>query len=1615
MRMKRIHEAMQRMLAGLVCLCMTMSMVGSMGLPAFAEASGSSGEGSTTATPQPGYTEHILVDTRKSDPDTMDTYLDRLLNQTDGSRYAGRVWTDKSVFAYGYAAADSNNPDKSKHFVSSTVEDEEGNEQVVYDTLKLDMLTDGYNGYLKFNADFLHVFSALASSQVVNEYPPSPIDLVIVFDMSGSMGQDTRFGIDAGGGYHVAHVKENDKDSNGKELTGDAAWPEAGVPMKDRIESSRVQATLTAINETIDALMAQNPQNRVAVCGYGANAVVLMPLGHYKRNGKADYLSVGGMETLYHPSDLVYKTKNEDHVSEDGWYWQNNRDTCYTVVVNAKYNTYTGILNNNGDGKGQEGANGGTDEWTKITKTVSNNVLDSEGQPVKAFPGVADQSKETDNEANRQKSHDIYAAFKANAEDTTYAANSENLKTSMANTQGLKADDYVGYFTNTQGGIYLAYKQLADSADTTYTEKLSNGVVSTVARIPAAIIMSDGGANFAFNEMGGDSEEYTVNDWNTRYGQIFYDDDKNKTENYISDDAYTENHTSKWIANEGKTTSGRTLVDGRPKDYSHRLDNDENRNVGDEWYNVYLPGNDTLDHDTTPNDNDKGYWNGLHGIYNQGADMSEDGTLSTQPAWNHAGVLYSNDNNIMGTSSIIMEILLTASYMSDVVQAHYSGGWTENNATQDSRIDLSTYTMNVDTVHVPLWGRMRLYPTLDPATYDINDIESWYEKVCKPDELSKFITDNYSDFASLLSPHVTSKAIYVDGYSSTTDNHPGFAGLKQAWETWKNGDNTVATVISSVILENSRTDIRLNSLKGNEADYKTQLAKKDGTVVSQVINVSQQDVINNIAYNDMFYDVESKELSNIFDEILTLILGKVFVPVSGDNDAGVGDSITYQDPLGEYMEIKNQSITATLHDEGAAGTYDMSMLLFGEMHGLVRAGVYDYNWNDTYVKNENGGESGAPFEEGWYKGTPEPTNTEVGNKDVKYEETMPPECSSAVEAWAAGWVYRLSYSSLTKFVPIVNDVNNPGQLTEQAKNTVYTIYRFSGDSSERNALRRNPIYGTEIPADVTKNWNNYYSSHNAYPDNNEIYSGTPGVYRLSDIRVWVEETGDFVDQDGAFTPETGYDRALYVNIPAAAVPTELATITLGKDGVLSYKTNLGSDHEFGKAFEVGEEGQSVPITEDQYKNYCAQSTPFRLFYAVGLEEDLILRDEHNNQTGVNVAALSEEYVSSHTDENTNSIWFISNYYSKTNYNGYVIGGGINPTRGDPTVTFSPSTDNRYYVFQKPLALYAHAYRVQSDGNLARVDGSKVHNGDKDNIWENYKGAQQTAASWAGGEFMGIFTDKNSFDRAYAAAVASKGRITDDTGINYPVVDNGIVFLQSDLLSDVTEVSDVTEGNSNAKSFSSNDYYFILIEYYQPTEGVGKNNEEKDVPGTSSGKAVKWAVARKGSDFGSGFDSDKIENGDMLCWTDTADHLTLANDIVYLSYSETGDKTRGMPTFEKLTYESGDLTTYLNGIGDPKKPLSSVEITVRNASGDKEKMTVLEYWLNLQKNEFVQAAIEAAKHAPGSNDDDTLSKDEFNDYFKFAVAARPGGIRSGNMANNVQGKAAIMTAPTTKRT
>ncbi len=1426
---------------------------------------------------------------RTADRDTMDDYLNQLLSMEWGSRYAGRIWTDKSVFAF-----------------------EDGGPNLV----NLFMTTDGYKGQVGYTADFLHVFSALASSQVVNEYPPAPIDLVIAVDMSASMAQDTRCSINT--------LLDSTSNNSYTQNYG----PEERT-MAKRIENSRIQKTLDAINETIDALMKQNKENRVSVVVYGAGAAVLMPLAHYARvNGKEPYLSVGGMETLYTPDDLICDNTH-------GWVWTRNIDACYTVVANAM----------------KSDADNPTFAGEPFKNSVSNNIDNSK-------PKSADGYEENQTYTEKVIANPGYETWD-NVDPTKAGFGKDK--------QELKANTYVGYFTNTQGGIYLAYAQLAQTDNTTFTGKLTTGQSITVARIPAAIIMSDGGANFAFNKM---------DNWSSHYGEFKqeYQNEWNNDPPYFRND--NAGSGDNWDAT----------------DFSHRLGENDVQ-IGDEWYNVYLPG--VLDD------------NKITSLYNTGAIADKNGnilsgnTLSTAPVWNYAGIFYSNDGDPFGTSGTVLETLLTAAYMRHVTETHYTNGWDNGHATKESRSDLLTYTMSVDSKNVPQWGRMRLYPSLDPKKYSLDSDDAWW---------SDETIFGSEDVGVGPNPPYNKTAVYT--------------GLKNSWQSWKSGNsgtNANFVGVQRGYIEPLPTEGYTDTRFGN-------------------IKVTNQDVINNISYADDFYDIDTGEVVVKFQEILSEITSNIFVPISGDNDAGVGDSITYQDPLGEYMEIKNQAITATTHGNTEEAAYDMALLLFGQMHGLVRAGVYDWNWNDEWMRlHPNYGQHGVKaFPQGWYKGSP----SEAGNapltdpaclKTDKYgtwpckDPVTGTVYNNAEEARADGWVMRFNFETLLQFVPIVGapESNLPENLSEQVKNTVYTCYRFAGTADERNMLRMNPIFGDEVPEEIQNAWNAYYANENSYPVGNDIYAGTPGVYRNSDIRVWIEDTGDFVDSDGAITPNAGYDRSLYVNIPASAVPTQLATVTLGPDGVSAYQTNLATDKKYDDAtgnidYEDTFYDGLNEYQKKQFAYYAAQSTPLRLFYAVGLEEDLILRDEKGEQIGVDFSKISPEYITNHTVGEQNYVWFISNYYSATTYDDYASETG-SATRGDPTMTFSPSIDNRYYIFQKPLPLYAHAYTFDEDGNLSAVDKTGGGTWEPETKNKGGNGKEKWGDStvtgggaWAGGEFMGTYENAAKFAKKQKEVLATEPDgndfryITDSTGTKYVYLDNGIIFLEDDLMDHVTsdENGAYTE---NSTSFSSDDYFFLTVEYYLPIKGtVGKEaDSNEDIPNSFGGRKVQRVVARKGSEFGSGFASDEIDNGDMLCWSDMNGLIDITFE--YMSKSDTDDRTRGEPTFEKLTQADKDeLRPYLTetcGITEDKM-MDNPDYNPEDPATGEARIRVLDYqvkyWLALQQNAQIKAALEAARQAATTAGDE-LNAANFNKYMQFAVAAKPGGIRSGDMASNVHAK------------
>ena len=153
---------------------------------------------------------------READPDTADTYKQMLGEEADGGRYTGRVWTDKSVYS------DS--------------------------SVNLDADVLGYDNTVTNDADFLTVYSALGSTRVLNGQATTPLDVVLMLDVSTSMSTKSL----GDGQYEQVHY---------------------------------IDDVVDEANKLIGQLMAMNELNRIAVVAYGGGTYTVLPLDHYTATG----------------------------------------------------------------------------------------------------------------------------------------------------------------------------------------------------------------------------------------------------------------------------------------------------------------------------------------------------------------------------------------------------------------------------------------------------------------------------------------------------------------------------------------------------------------------------------------------------------------------------------------------------------------------------------------------------------------------------------------------------------------------------------------------------------------------------------------------------------------------------------------------------------------------------------------------------------------------------------------------------------------------------------------------------------------------------------------------------------------------------------------------------------------------------------------------------------------------------------------------------------------------------------------------------------------------------------------------------------------------------------
>lgn len=146
-------------------------------------------------------------------------------NAVNSTRYAGRVWTDKSVTTGNSA--------------TFTGKNENGAGEQEFSFQKSDQ------------GDFLITYSALATSQEITELPKVPVDVVFVLDFSGSMCWDTQ----------MATINPDYQDD----------------PTAAR-ENSRIKAMVDALNKSIDTLVKDNDLNRIAIVAFANKSSVMLEL-----------------------------------------------------------------------------------------------------------------------------------------------------------------------------------------------------------------------------------------------------------------------------------------------------------------------------------------------------------------------------------------------------------------------------------------------------------------------------------------------------------------------------------------------------------------------------------------------------------------------------------------------------------------------------------------------------------------------------------------------------------------------------------------------------------------------------------------------------------------------------------------------------------------------------------------------------------------------------------------------------------------------------------------------------------------------------------------------------------------------------------------------------------------------------------------------------------------------------------------------------------------------------------------------------------------------------------------------------------------------------------------
>ena len=652
------------------------------------------------------------------------------------------------------------------------------------------------------------------------------------------------------------------------------------------------------------------------------------------------------------------------------------------------------------------------------------------------------------------------------------------------------------------------------------------------------------------------------------------------------------------------------------------------------------------------------------------------------------------------------------------------------------------------------------------------------------------------------------------------------AAARTTWDNWS---------------KDGGTNVSVERRTFNQFPYATINGKSVQAVTVSGTQVTKAEVVAAFPYTDQFYSADTAEqITTALNALIQEITSPIWQAVSGTNAAYNQDSVTYSDPIGDYMTV--DSVT--------------DITLFGHRYQVTKGKTYTYT------------------------GTTE----------------------AALQAYI---------NSLPDYIKKTNTNSS----AEKIQNTTYTVYQITGEyTTKTNGV----ITGSASPLTSTTRYNLSYGDGTDQYFENLKKNGQP-VERyqfdlLNDIHIWVEDTDEWRDSgEGGFVVDEGYSMALFINVSNKAIPVQIATVTMASNE--DSPTN------------------SRPKEYTTNLTNTAGSTPLRVFYNVSMDTQYLrymvdAEQKKANATGVSLSKVTAEYLTSNTayykrnenghyvktsagDEGAGrKVAFYSNYFSNDIYDEYpVMSDQTKNSRGNASVTFSPSEDNQFYRFQKNRVLFLIPGADEDFGRPAEIDLGYLETIEGLNkiAGTNFSSWTDTGASaWDPTTVAGLLRILN------AARVANH-----TTYSNYDCIpvtgDHGQTIKPRN---GATSANGLWWSNENAKDIngaftlaeeiSSDNWYYIIREFYYPVEFENDGVTAKTV------QVRYMAIARKGSEFGSGVANSGGEMGSEIEWYYPGDGKTAAEKKAELAKYNTGGANTWDFTSNSKVHYNHPYTVDANG-------------------------------------------------------------------------------------------------------